>query len=178
MNENEKDDSLGPVDPEAPLWVMLPQLLQSIVISVGIILIVFWFTFGELSLFAFGFAAFLAVMQVLMVVGFRLQNRSDDQVAAPDKLSKLDMIGGCWLVACAFGAFFAWICGSLAPGFPGISSALYIAAAVLSIGLPVLTALPNLRYIGGKATYIQVPLIVIVTMLPVIEGCYYLRRIW
>ena len=177
--DNNKDlTDLSNIDFEDSLWLLIPQVFASILISSLIIIVVFRIYFGEFAVFVFGFVLFLAVMQVLMVIGYRFQQRAEFHAKKEANFGLLDKIGGFWLIACAFGAFFGWVCGQLAVAFPEISSAMYIAAVFFTVGLPVLTVLPNLRYVGGKATLIQVPLLVFVTMLPVLEGMYYLGKVY
>jgi hypothetical protein len=178
MSNESQDNQLANVCPLDSLWLLIPQLLASIVISSLIIIAVFRVYFGEFSVFSFGFTLFLSVMQVLMVIGYRFQNRVEYHTTKEASLGLLDKIGGFWLVACAFGAFFSWVFGQLAAAFPEISSSMYFAAAVFAIGLPVVTVLPNLRYVGGKAALIQVPLLVMITILPVLEGAFYLGKIY
>ncbi len=38
---------------------------------------------------------------------------------------------------------------------------------VLAAGLPIVTAVPLIRYVRGKAAWVALPLLVVVTMLPV-----------
>ena len=166
------------VDPGAPLWIMIPQLLVSIATSSAVVTIVFRLYFGEFAMFAFAFAGFLSILQILMVIGFRFQSRAEFHVATKPDLGLLDKIGGFWLVACLLGPFISWICGNLADGFPQGRTAFLVIAVAFSLVFPVITLLPNVRYVGGKASYIQVPLLVLITMLPVILGVHYLIKLW
>jgi len=172
-----QEKMLRDVDPQASLWLLIPQLSFSIAVSSLIIIGIFWFYFGEISDFSVAFAVFLSVMQILMVIGYRFRERQDYHAQKEANFGLLDKIGGFWLIACTFGAFLAWICGQLAMALPGTRSAMYVAAAFFSICLPVATLLPNLRYVGGKAAFVQIPLFVFVTTLPVLEGVYYLFKI-
>ena len=170
-----KGPNLGGVETDATLWVMVLQLLFSIGLSTLLILIAFWLEFGELRAFAYGFAVFLGIFQILMVFGFRFRDRAEFKVNGPARFGVLDKIAGFWLVTCAFGAFFAWISGNLGVYFfPAYRTAFYCLAAVFSIVLPVATMLPNLRYLSGKAMMVQIPLLTLVTILPVMVGLYYL----
>jgi hypothetical protein len=74
-------------------------------------------------------------------------------------------------VACAFGPFFGWV--ATAPEFAlteGDWWWRYAARAALSVGLPVLTALPLFLYVRGKYWYVALLLLVGVTALPVWSG--------
>src|SRR6476661_6474572 len=167
----------GNMNTEAPLWLLIPKVVGSTLFSSALIIVVFALFFDEVSAFAIGFAAALAILQILVIVGFRFQNRTDLHAARVTKSGVLDKFGGFWLPACAFGAFFAWVCGNLGKGFPEFRTAFYLAAAFFSIVLSVATMLPNVRYIGGKALFVQLPIISLVTTLPILVGLYYLLKL-
>src|SRR5205085_9009844 len=87
-----------------------------------------------------------------------------------------DLVGAFWLAACAFGPFFGWLI--TAPEFPVTEDNWfwrYAARAVLSVGLPVLTALPLVVYVRGKFWYVALLLLVCVTSLSVWSGANTLR---
>lgn len=176
-NRTEPTD-FGGIPVEAPLWLLLPKAFSAILISDVLVLLIFWLRFGELTLFAFGFAIFLTALQILIIVGLRFQNRTDLHVTPPAKFDRLDKIGAWWLMACAFGAFFGWICLNLAAGFPAFKLAFHGANIFFSVILPVLTMLPNLRYISLKALYIQIPLLIFITFLPMLVGVSSLLTFW
>jgi hypothetical protein len=178
-NDSRRGVNLGGIETDATLWIMIPQLLFSITFSSVLLLFSFWLEFGELGAFAYGFIVFLGVFQTLMVMGFRFRDRTDLHVEGPNKFGILDKLGGFWMVACAFGAFFGWISGSFGASIlPEHKAAFYYLAALFSIVLPVVTMLPNLRYLRGKAIMIQIPLLTLVTILPMLVGLYYLSRLY
>ncbi len=157
---------------DSSLWVLLPRLCFSVLLSVVIVLGIFWLYFGEINGFAVGFAAFLAVLQILMAIGFRFQNRTDLHATKPVRNDFLDKIAGWWLMACAFGTFFGWLCLRGAAMFPSFNIFFHAAAVFLTIVLPVATMLPNLRYLAGKIWYIQIPLLTLITLLPSLVGLH------
>ncbi len=165
-----KAGMFGDVDTDATLWVLLPRAAVSVATAAVLTLLVFWLHDGELDAFAFGFTGFLVVLQILMIVGLRFRNRADVHVTKPAKGDLIDKIGGLWLIACAFGALFGWTCGQLAVSWPAYRILFYSASVVFSIILPVLTMLPNLRYLQARAAAIQVPILVLVTGLAAIPG--------
>jgi ABC-type polysaccharide/polyol phosphate export permease len=168
----------GGMNVEASLWVLLPKAFFSILLSAVLFLIIFWLRFGELPPFAWGFALFLITMQILIITGLRFLNRPDVHTQPPARNDWIDKIGAWWLMACAFGAFFGWICGQLAVWFPDYRQFFQIAKVIFTIVLPVLTMLPNLRYISKNAAYIQVPILVLVTLLPILVGIDALITLW
>jgi hypothetical protein len=82
----------------------------------------------------------------------------------------LDHIGAFWLVACALGPFLGWVLVSAPSLTAGNWRWLYAGRALLSIGLPVLMALPLLRYVRGRGAPIMLALLVGVTALPAWAG--------
>jgi hypothetical protein len=159
------------------LWVVIPQLAVSSVLTVVILLFAFWVIFDELPLFAVGFALTLVALQILMVIGLRLQRRAEfhSQNVRP---GRFDKFGGLWLFACGFGAMFGWICGSIGDGTGSIDELFYVASIIFSIVLPVLTMLPNIRYISGRVAYLQISILTFITMLPMLVGIYYLLKLF
>ena len=168
----------GEINAEASLWVLLPKAFAGIGLSAVVVLLRFWSEFGEVSLYAFGFAAFIVVLEILIIVGLRFQNRTERHTTKPLRNNWLDKIGAWWLVACAFGAFFGWICGNLATAFPD-SALFFLPAEILfTIILPVATMLPNLRYLSRNSAVIQVPILVFITFLPLLVGISSLFTLW
>lgn len=177
-NESSKPQFFGEINTEAPLWVLLPKAFAGIALSAVVILLRFWVEFGEIPVFAFGFAAFVVVLEILIIVGLRFQNRTERHTAKGLKNDWLDKLGGWWLAACAFGAFFGWICGNLARSFPNLAIIFLTAEIIFTIILPVVTMLPNLRYISRNAAAIQVPILVFGTSLPLLIGSGSLFTLW
>ena len=79
----------------------------------------------------------------------------------------LDRIGAFWLVGCVFGPFFGWVVFQLWPMTPTSWHWGYGLRAFLAAGLPVLLALPLLRYARGKSSLVVLPLLLVITLLPV-----------
>ncbi|MEZ5428515.1 MAG: hypothetical protein R2747_19750 [Pyrinomonadaceae bacterium] len=173
-----KSVEFGGINAEASLWVLLPKVLASLFFSSVMILLRFWQMFGYLSAFAFGFVIFTSALQVLIIVGLRFQNRTDLAVDQPERFNWLDWIGAWWLMACAGGAFFGWLCGNLAVAFPAWDLTFQLAKVFLTIVLPILTMLPNTRYVSAKTAYIQIPLLIVVTTLPMLVGIGSVWTLW
>ena len=74
------------------------------------------------------------------------------------------------MVACAFGPFFGWVLTSVVSLSASNWRWVYGGRVGLCIGLPVLTALPMLRYARGKGAPIMLALLCGVTALPVWSG--------
>lgn len=174
-NPNKIEEYPVPSDPferEAigTLWVLIPKAGAGILLSVVLILVRFWLEFGELPAFAFGFAAFTAALQILLIVGLRFANRTEVHPDAEARGDWLDKLGAWWLVACFLGAFFGWLCGKFGEMTPEYRNAFIVAKIFFTIVLPIVTMLPNLRYVRRNAAYVQVPLLVFVTLFPILVG--------
>lgn len=163
---------------ESSLWILIPKVAGSTSITTILILFIFWIDFGEIPHFAIGFAIVLAVFQILMVIGIRFRNRTDLHVTKTVKNDWLDKLGAIWLMACAFGALAGWICNQLANGFPDLSLIFQILSILFAIFLPFITMLPNLRYLETKVLYIQIPILFLVTTLPMFVGLTQLRALF
>ena len=168
---NKKDETIfNKKVVDSTLWILIPKVLGSIFITSALILLIFWLSFGELSYFSFSFTFSLAVLQILIVLGLRFQDRTDLHASKPLKNNWLDKIGGFWLLACALGALGGWIFNQLAFGYPFFSLYFQILSFCFTIVLPIFTMLPNLRYLETKVLYIQLPLLFFVTTLPILVG--------
>lgn len=169
----------GDVNAEASLWVLLPKMFLNISISTALILLIFWMYFGAPDFFAFGFAVFFAVLQILIIVGLRFQNRTDVHAEKHLKNDRLDKIGAWWLMACAFGALSGWATGQAGSYFSSNGQLFFHFLKVfLTIFLPVITMLPNICYVGKNSAHIQIPLLISITILPIFTGMNSLIVIW
>lgn len=130
--------------------------------------LLFYLRFGKVSWFAIASTVFLVVWCLLVALGFFFQNRSAFHTPVPATNNIGDRIGAFWLVACAFGPFFGWLMMAL-PLTNGSWRWLYLARVFLGVVLPVITAVPLVRYARGKAALIAVPLLLGITALPVLS---------
>src|SRR5437588_628341 len=141
-----------------------------------IIPILFYLQFGVIDSFALSFTGFVVVLCLLVALGYYAPDKPEYQTTAARKSGPLGYVGAFWLVACAFGPFFGWLI--TAPEFPVTEDNWfwrYAVRAVLSVGLPMLTALPLVVYVRGKFWYVALLLLVCVTSLSVWSGANTLR---
>ena len=89
-----------------------------------------------------------------------------------------DRVGAFWLVACVFGPFLGWIITSTIPLTITSWRWLYGLRVFLAAGLPLITALPLVRYLRGKATLVALPILVGVTLLAVWSAVNFARDLW
>src|SRR5205085_1832259 len=126
-----------------------------------IIPILFYLQFGEINAFALSFTGFIVVLCLLVALGYSIPDKPEYQTPVRARGGVLNYVGAFWLVACAFGPFFGWL--MTAPEFPVTEGNWwwrYAARAVLSVGLPVLTALPLVVYVRGRYWHVMVLLLV------------------
>jgi MFS family permease len=132
--------------------------------------LLFYLKFGRVSWFAIGFTIFLIVLCLLVALGLFFQNRSafHTEVAPANRIG--DRIGGFWLLACAFGPLLGWfISSTVFPVTIGSWRWLYFARVFCGIVLPVITAVPLVRYARGKAALVAIPLLLGITTLPMLS---------
>jgi hypothetical protein len=172
------NDHFGDVPVKSSLWVLVPKAAASILISILILLAVFWLHFGYVPRFALGIAVFLAALQILAIIGLRFADRTELHATKRPTGGLQDRIGAFWLPACAFGAFFGWVVGGLAGAFPQLTIPFHIAAVFMTIVLPFITMLPNLRYLQARSASIQVPILITVTALPMLLGINSVTFLW
>ena len=136
-----------------------------------IIPILFYLQFGVIDSFALSFTGFVVVLCLLVALGYYVPDKPEYQTTAARRGGPLGYVGAFWLAACAFGPFFGWLI--TAPEFPVTEDNWfwrYAARAVLSVCLPVLTALPLVVYVRGKFWHVALLLLVGVTSLSVWSG--------
>lgn len=142
-------------------------LFAAVEAAIAIPLLFYW-QFGQVSWFAIGFTLFLAVLCLLIAVGLFFQTRASFHTRVPAANKIGDRIGAFWLVACAFGPFFGWLITAVPPS-AGSWRGQYLSRVFLAVVLPVLTAIPLLRYARGKAALIALPLLLGITALPILS---------
>jgi hypothetical protein len=138
----------------------------------------FFLEFGEIDVFALSFTGFVVVLCLLVALGFAVPDRPAQQVQADagetraaGKVGLLNYVGAFWLLACAFGPFFGWLLTASAfPLTEGNWWWRYAARAVLSVGAPVLTALPLFVYVRGRYWHVALLLLVGLTALAAWSG--------
>ncbi len=162
--------SFNGVSVEASLWVLVPKAAFGIALSMLVVLLKFWGEFGYVSMFAVGVAVFIAAIEVLFIVGLRFADRPDIRTTVKPVNDVFDHLGGWWLMACAFGAFFGWLVGNLVMLMPDQWRVVMAAKVFLTMIIPVATMMPNLRYISRNAAHVQIPILFFITLLPMLVG--------
>jgi hypothetical protein len=146
--------------------------------AAGLVPTLFVLRFGYIDGFGWGATVFLVVLQLLGALALFFRPRTEYHTPVRAKGDWVDKIGGWWLMVCAFGAFSGWVLTAVVPVTAVTWWWVYGAKVFVTIVLPVTTAIPLTRYARGKATLVAVPLLVVVTTLPVLTGLTSARDLW
>jgi hypothetical protein len=136
---------------------------------------IFYLQFGVVGPVGWGLTVFLVVLCLLVAIGLHFRRRSKYHSPVELKGDWLDRVGAFWLLTCAFGPFLGWVLTAGVPLTVGNWRWLYAARVLLSIVLPVITALPLVRYVRGRGAPLMLGLLLGVTALPVWSGLASLR---
>ena len=153
-------------DPASTRAAVRRLLLGAVEVAV-LIPALFYLRFGVVGGLGWGMTVFFVVYCLLAAVGLHFRARTDYHTPVALRGDWLDRIGAFWLVACAFGPLFGWIATSMLPLTPSTWRWVYLLRVALAAALPLITALPLTRYLRGKATLVGLPILVIITLLPI-----------
>ena len=128
---------------------------------------IFKLRFGEVGPLGWGTSVFLSVYCILSAIGLLFRYKPEYHTKVALKGDWKDRVGAFWLVACVFGPFFSWVLVNVVPITASTWQGVYWLRVFLAAGLPLLTALPLFRYVRGKAALVSLPMLVIVTLIPV-----------
>jgi len=128
---------------------------------------IFYLQFGIIGSLGWGLTVFFDAYCLLWALGLFFLPRTEYHSPVRVRGDWLDRIGAFWLVGCVFGPFVGWVVFQLWPMTPTSWHWGYGLRAFLAAGLPVLLALPLLRYARGKSSLVALPLLLVITLLPV-----------
>lgn len=154
------------------------QLLAGALACAVLIPALFYMKFGEIEGLGWGTTVFFVVYCLLAAIGLYFQPLTDYHTPVRLRGDWVDRVGAFWLVSCVFGPFFGWVITSAFPLTVASWHMLYGLRVFLAVGLPLITALPLTRYLRGKATWVALPLLVVVTMLPIMSAVNPSRDLW
>ena len=130
----------------------------------------FYLWFGEVGGLGWGLTVFLVAWFLFSAVGLVFGAKPQYHTAVSPRRGawggRTGSAGSGWSPA-QFGPLLGWGVTAAAGLTAGDWRWLYGARAALAIGLPVVTAMPLLRYARGRAALLVLPLLVLVTLLPV-----------
>ena len=171
------DDGIFGVSAKASLWLLLPRVAAGIALSTAFTFGIFWLRFGEVNSFTALIAACAAVFQGLLVVGLRHADRAE-AAGTPNEQGFLFKLGAFWLVAVFFGPVIGWFTAEAAKGSPEYSILLHASTLILTTVLPIITSIPNYRYVRASSAYITLPLLLVVSLLPSLVGAGSAVELW
>jgi len=133
--------------------------------------LLFYIRFGDVGPIGWGVTVFFVAYVLLVALGLYFQPRTEYHTPVVAKKNWSDKIGAWWLMACAFGPLIGWFATSgTIPITTGSWRWLFGIRFFSTIMLPILCAVPLVRYVRGKSTLIALPLLVMITLLPVTTG--------
>lgn len=147
---------------------VIQQCLLGAVEATVLVPFLFYLRFGRVGPLGWGTTVFFVVYLLLTATALYFRPRTEFHTPVALRGDWVDRVGAFWLVGCAFGPFLGWIVTSgTLPVTQNSWRWLYGARVFLAALVPILLALPLTRYVRGKSTLIALPLLVIVTLLPV-----------
>jgi hypothetical protein len=155
------------------------QCLLGAAESAALIPSVFYLRFRDVGPLGWGATVFFVVYFLLAAVGLYFRPRTEYHSPVPPRGDWLDRAGAFWLIGCVFGPFFGWLLTTGA--FPVTRASwqwLYGLRVFLSAGVPVMLALPLTRYVRGRSAWVALPLLVCVTLLPVLSAANASLDLW
>jgi hypothetical protein len=154
------------------------RLLLSAVAYAGIIPLLFYLRFGEVGGLGWGITIFFVAYCLLAATGIYFRSRKEYHTSVQLRGDWVDRLGSFWLMSCVFGPLLGWFVTSAFPLMADSWRWLYGLRMLLAMGLPILTALSLTRYVRGKAAWVALPLLVIVTLLPILSVMNIGRDLW
>jgi hypothetical protein len=152
-------------------------LVEAIVFAI-LVPLLFYMGFGEVGPMGWGTTIFFVVYCLLAATGLYFLPRPEYHTPVARRGDWADRLGAFWLISCAFGPFFGWMLTSALPLTIISWRWIYGLRVLLAAGLPLITALPLIRYLRGKAVWIALPILLIVTLLPIWSAVNVSRDLW
>lgn len=159
-------DADAPPPPRAAGRVLRRWLLAALQAAV-VVPALFYLRFGYVPPLGWGTTVFLVALCLLVGVGMYYGGRPEYHTRVASRGGWADRVGAFWLVACGLGPFFGWALAAVFTLTEGNWRWLYGGRVCFSVGLPVVTALPLLRYVSGRGAPLMLALLFGVTALPV-----------
>jgi hypothetical protein len=165
-------------DSNAERMSAIRRLLGGAIVCAVLIPLLFYFQFGEVGGLGWGMTIFFVIYCLVAALAEVMRPKTEYHTPVRLHNDWADRVGAFWLVACVFGPLLGW---GMTAAFPLTESTwrwLYTLRFALATLLPVLTALPLIRYLRGKAVWIGLPLLVFITLLPILSVVNVGRDLW
>lgn len=134
--------------------------------SAVVVPLIFYLRFGRVVPLGWGLTVFFVALCLLVSAGTYFSTRAEFHTPVGARGGWADRLGAFWLVACGLGPFFGWVLASAVTLTAANWRWLYWGRVGLSVGLPLATALPLLRYARGRGAPLMLALLLCVTALP------------
>lgn len=144
---------------------LLQWLLGAVECAVLVPLLFYW-RFGEVGGLGWGTTIFFVGCCLLAAIGLYFGPRPDYHTPVGLRGDWADRVGAFWLMSCVLGPFLGSMITSIFPITVDSWRWLYTLRVILAAGVPLITALPLTRYLRGKAIWVALPLLVVITLLP------------
>ncbi|HJQ31214.1 MAG TPA: hypothetical protein VJ866_03495 [Pyrinomonadaceae bacterium] len=139
----------------------------------------FYLRFGEVGPLGWGTTVFFVAYFLLAAVGLFFRPLTEYHTPVRARGDWLDRVGAFWLVGCVFGPLFGWaLTAGAIPITPSSWRWLYALRVFFAAVIPAMLALPLTRYVRGKSALVSLPLLVLVTLLPVSSAMYVSLDLW
>jgi MFS family permease len=139
----------------------------------------YYLRFRRVGPHGWGTTVFFVVYLLLTAIALYFRPRTEFHSPVAMRGDWRDRVGAFWLVGCVFGPLLGWIVTS--GTFPITQNSwrwMYGARVFLAAVVPILLAMPLTRYVRGKSALIALPLLVVVTLLPVSTAMNVSMDLW
>jgi hypothetical protein len=153
-------------------------LLVGALESAILIPLLFYVRYGEVPGLGWGTTVFFVFYCLLSATGLYIRPRTEYHTQVKLCGDWVDRVGAFWLMSCAFGPLLGWVITSVFPITLTSWQWLYSLRLIFAAGLPLITALPLTRYIRGKSAWVALPILVIITILPILSVVNISRDLW
>ncbi len=135
--------------------------------SMLLIPMLFFWRFGEVGGVGWGTTLFFIGYCLLAALGLYFQPHTAYHAPTQGQFDWADRVGAFWLVSCVFGPLAGWLLTAVFPLTVDSWRWLYGLRFLLAAAIPLLTALPLTRYLQGRAAWVALPLLLVITSLPI-----------
>lgn len=139
--------------------------------------LLFFLRFGRLDAYAAGFTVALVALCLLMAVGFHFADRREVHTKRAATGGLIDRMGSVWLLACFFCPLLNWLLRELTASSLTAESwqRIFWIRVLITAVPPLVSAASLVRYIERQSARIQIPLLLVVTALPLSTTYWMLR---
>jgi len=153
-------------------WLLMVPVLTVLIPSI------FYLRFLEVGPLGWGCTVFFDIYCLLWALGLYFLPKKQFHSKVKLRGDWMDRVAAFWLVGCAFGPLLGWVVTATFPITFRSWRWVYGARVFLAAGIPLLLALPMLRYVRGKAAWVSFPLLVLLTLIPASTTMQFTQDLW